>query len=326
MKRSGVNLFTILLGLPSLLTVGLLVSDIGHGQSPDPPKSLTNEVKRLVKPTVLIIDPTGKPIVANDVVASAAAANLTLSNEFSWTFGGKAQRGWYLYTSLINRVLGIDDGVGSNAFALALARWQETSGLKPTGVLDEDSLGAMIGKWQAARIKNRDLALPEQLVVVSAAEFYDPERLEELRAVEKTTYAAYKRMLAAAVNDPSLHLAHNADGTLSSTEKYFKIISAFRSREYQEKLRRQFPNAGRAGLAVNSPHFTGRALDLYVGGDPVETKDSNRAFQVQTPVYKWLVRNAERFGFRPYFYEPWHWEYVGEITNQNEFQLQPPRR
>ncbi|HZH32789.1 MAG TPA: hypothetical protein VEY11_18625 [Pyrinomonadaceae bacterium] len=25
--------------------------------------------------------------------------------------------------------------------------------------------------------------------------------------------------------------------------------------------------------------------------------------------YRWPVRNAERFGFRPYFYEPWHWEY-----------------
>jgi LAS superfamily LD-carboxypeptidase LdcB len=47
-----------------------------------------------------------------------------------------------------------------------------------------------------------------------------------------------------------------------------------------------------------------------VGGDPVETKDPNRALQVQTRVYQWLVRNAERFGFRPYYYEPWHWEYV----------------
>ena len=69
-------------------------------------------------------------------------------------------------------------------------------------------------------------------------------------------------------------------------------------------------SAGTAGLAMNSPHFTGRALDLYVGGDPVDTRDSNRAIQVNTPAYKWLVRNAERFGFRPYFYEPWHWEYV----------------
>jgi len=318
MKRIRIKLFGILIALPALVT---LVSSLGHGQSADPPSSAPIDVKRLVKPTILIIDRAGQPVANNEALATAAAANSILSSEFVWTFGGKEQHGWYLYTPLIDSFLGIDDGPGSNAFALALARWQETNGLKPTGVLDEDSLGAIILKWQDARIKNRDLAQPEQLVTVSAAEFYDPERLEELRQVEKTTYAAYKRMLAAALKEPSLHLAHNSDGTLASDEKYLKIISAFRSREYQEKLRRQSPHAGRAGLAVNSPHFTGRALDLYVGGDPVETRDANRAFQIQTPVYRWLVRNAGRFGFRPYFYEPWHWEYVGEATNPNN----PPK-
>ena len=115
--------------------------------------------------------------------------------------------------------------------------------------------------------------------------------------------------MAAAVADRSLGLAHKGR-ELASDEKYLKIMSAFRSREYQDKLRRESPNSGSAGLAVNSPHFTGRALDLYVGGEAVDTRDANRALQVQTPVYRWLVRNAERFGFRPYCYEPWHWEYV----------------
>jgi zinc D-Ala-D-Ala carboxypeptidase len=87
---------------------------------------------------------------------------------------------------------------------------------------------------------------------------------------------------------------------------WLKIISAFRSPVYQTQLRRQSPGSGRAGLAVNSPHFTGRALDLYVGGEPVSTDDRNRAIQVNTKVYQWLVKNAERFGFYPYFYEPWH--------------------
>jgi LAS superfamily LD-carboxypeptidase LdcB len=143
-----------------------------------------------------------------------------------------------------------------------------------------------------------------------ASEFYDPERLVELRQIERETYAAYKKMLAAAAEDETLKLTITTTGELAPSEKYFKVISAFRSREYQEQLRRKSPNAGSAGLAVNSPHFTGRALDIYVGGDPVDTKDANRAIQVKTPAYQWLVRNAERFGFRPYFYEPWHWEYV----------------
>jgi LAS superfamily LD-carboxypeptidase LdcB len=101
-------------------------------------------------------------------------------------------------------------------------------------------------------------------------------------------------------------------GELAASEKYLKIISAFRSREYQDRLRKLEPGAGRAALAVNSPHFTGRALDLYVGGEPTITKDSNRALQTETRAYRWLVRNAERFGFCPYFYEPWHWEYCAQ--------------
>ena len=117
-------------------------------------------------------------------------------------------------------------------------------------------------------------------------------------------------MIAAAIADPTLKLAHTTSGELAPGEQYLKIVSSFRSRDYQDNLRRKSPNSGSAGLAVNSPHFTGRALDLYVGGSPVDTKDSNRAIQVNTPVYRWLVRNADRFGFRPYFYEPWHWEYV----------------
>jgi LAS superfamily LD-carboxypeptidase LdcB len=167
---------------------------------------------------------------------------------------------------------------------------------------------AMVSQWQGNRLKNRTSATPDQLVTASPSDCYDPSRAVELRQVERATYDAYRKMLAAAIVD--LKLAHTPSGELAPTEKYLKIISAFRSREYQDELRRKSPNSGSAGLAVNSPHFTGRALDLYVGGDPVDTKDANRAIQVNTPAYKWLVRNADKFGFRPYFYEPWHWEYV----------------
>jgi LAS superfamily LD-carboxypeptidase LdcB len=181
--------------------------------------------------------------------------------------------------------------------------------LKATGIIDDETLYAMIAAWQDARLKDRSVAPPDQLLTAPIADFYDPTRATELLQVEKRTYAAYKRLVAAAVADRSLHLNHKRN-ELAPDEKYLKIVSAFRSPEYQEKLRRESPNSGTAGLALKSPHFTGRALDLYVGGEPVDTRDSNRALQVQTPVYKWLVRNAERFGFRPYCYEPWHWEYV----------------
>jgi hypothetical protein len=240
----------------------------------------------------------------------AATSNVQLSNELNWTFGNKEQRGWYLYTPLIKRLINTKHDAASAKFAKALARWQAKYGVQASGVLDEETLYAMIKTWQDARLKDRSPAQPDQLLTAPTPEFYDPTRAEELRQVERRTYAAYKRMVAAAVADRSLGLARGRRGELASGEKYLKIISAFRSREYQEKLRRESPNSGSAGLAVNSPHFTGRALDLYVGGEPVDTRDSNRALQVKTPVYQWLVRNAERFGFRPYCYEPWHWEYV----------------
>lgn len=233
--------------------------------------------------------------------ATAATTNVTLRNDLSWTFGGKQQRGWYLYDRLIEKTLNTKHEPITSDFAASIASWQKHRGIKADGILDEDALMAMVSQWQGNRLKNRAVATPDQLMTAPPSEFYDPSRAPELRQVERNTYAAYKEMLAAAIEDLKL----------TPSSSYFKIVSSYRSREYQENLRKKSPNAGSAGLAVNnSPHFTGRALDLYVGGDPVDTKDANRAIQVNTPAYRWLVENAERFGFRPYFYEPWHWEYV----------------
>lgn len=233
--------------------------------------------------------------------AEAATTNVTLRNDLTWTFGGKQQRGWYLYDLLIGKTLNTKYDPITSDFAASIASWQKRRGIRADGILDEDALMAMVSQWQGNRLKNRAPATPDQLLTAPPSDFYDPSRAPELRQVERNTYAAYKEMLAAA----------SADLKLAPSSSYFKIISSYRSREYQEILRQKSPNAGSAGLAVNnSPHFTGRALDLYVGGDPVDTKDANRAIQVNTPAYRWLVQNAERFGFRPYFYEPWHWEYV----------------
>lgn len=274
-----------------------------RGQSASP------KIKSPVKPTVLITDTKSTSANTSSAFATSADRNAILKNELQWTFGSKQQRGWYLYDLLIKRTLDTQEDSSTPDFAAAVASWQKKAGLIPSGILDENSLMAMVSQWQSNRLKNRAYANPEQLVTPPPSEFYDPERPAELRQVSRDAYVAYKQLIEAAIADPALSLAHGG-GELAPTEKFFKIVSSFRSREYQDKLRRASPNAGSAGLAVNSPHFTGRALDIYVGGDPVDTRDSNRAIQVNSPAYKWLVRNAERFGFRPYFYEPWHWEYV----------------
>ena len=292
--------------------VAVLAARSSHGQAPAATKTESQNPKRetLVKPTILATDRAMTRETAPSPLAEAAAQNALLRNDLAWTFGSKQQQGWYLYDLLIGQTLNISREASTNEFASTIAGWQKTKGLSPNGVLDETSWMALIAQWQSNRLKDKTPATPDQLLMAPSSDFYDPERLPELRQVERSTYAAYRQMLAAAIADPALHLAHTSANDLAPAEKFFKIVSAFRSREYQEKLRHDSPNAGSAGLAVNSPHFTGRALDLYVGGDPVDTKDSNRSIQVQTPVYQWLVRNAAHFGFRPYFYEPWHWEYV----------------
>ena len=240
-----------------------------------------------------------------------ATINEQFKSNLEWVFGGRQQRGWRLYEPLITHFIGA--AAPGEKFTLSLKQWQRSSGLPADGILNQTSWLKMVEQWQARRSKDRTIPASEKLITVAAAEFYDPERPGELRQLELETYRAYKKMMAAAARD--LNLPLDADGKIAAAEKSLKIISAFRSPEYQQKLREQSPNAGRAGLAVNSPHFTGRALDLYVGGDPVSTKDANRAVQTNTKAYRWLVKNAERFGFIPYFYEPWHWEYNPQITS-----------
>ena len=307
MKNGKVHIGLIVVFVAAVVAFVSLSGRSGRGE----PVQAKTDSK--VKTTSRVGERTTSTSAKPSTVAFAAAAtqNAALRNELTWTFGGKQQRGWSLYELLINKTLKTQEDAATSDFASAVAAWQRRSGLSADGVIDEDALMRLVSQWQSDRLKIRTAATPDQLLTAPATDFFDPSRAEELRQVERNTYAAYKRMIAAALADPTLKLARSSASELAPGEKYFKIISAFRSREYQDELRRRSPNAGSAGLAVNSPHFTGRALDIYVGGDPVDTKDSNRAIQVDTPAYRWLVRNAERFGFRPYFYEPWHWEYVG---------------
>ena len=314
MRQQKTQLAVFAVVLAGLVTFAMLFAVGGRGQSQaGAPSAAGAAVQPLVveKRTDDVAAAAAPEKKDASLFAEAAARNTALKYELGWAFGGKQQRGWYLYTPLISRTLETGDEAAGSDFASALSRWQTQAGLRPSGVLDGETLYRMVSTWQGARLKHKEYATPDRLLQAPASDFYDPTRADALRQVERETYAAYKRMVAAAAADPGLGLKVTAAGELAPEEKFLKIISSFRSREHQASLRAQSPGSGRAGLAVNSPHFTGRALDLYVGGEPVETKDSNRALQVQTPAYRWLVANAERFGFRPYYYEPWHWEYVG---------------
>ena len=249
---------------------------------------------------------------STDTVAFAAAAdrNAQLRRSLSWVFGGKGQTGWEIYVPLIAHAIGVDAEADSPEFAAALSKWQGRNALQPTGILGTDTLQALIRFWQGQRLGHSSAPAEGSLLSAPISEFFDLSRDPGLLQLERRAYAAYKQMIAAAARDLGTALKFSKTGELAEGEKFLRIVSAYRSPAYQEALRRKEPNAGRGALAKFSAHATGQALDLYVGGEPVTTKDHNRLLQVQTPAYKWLVKNANRFGFYNYFYEPWHWEYV----------------
>ena len=268
--------------------------------------------KAVVPEKVLISKTAGtsRSTTVASAFSAAAAANSTSRASLSWPFGGRSQKGWEIYIPLISHTIGSDEAADTPQFAEAVAKWQRKNGLDAKGTVDSSTMAMFTKHWQSQRLGRAATPAAESLMSAPITDFWDAGRDPSMLQLERETYAAYRRMIAAAAKDLGKQVRFAPNGELASGEKFLRIISAFRSPEYQAALRKREPGAGRAALAKNSPHFTGQALDIYVGGEPVTTKDANRLIQVQTPAYKWLVKNAAKFGFYPYFYEPWHWEYV----------------
>src|SRR5205085_2563101 len=114
----------------------------------------------------------GKGALINSDVAPATltlAENARLKTELNWSFGGRSQRGWYLYQSLISRLIGTDSNPESGEFAAALSRWQKTAGLPPTGILDQETWMAMIATFQSRRLKGSAVPSSDQLIQAPAS-------------------------------------------------------------------------------------------------------------------------------------------------------------
>lgn len=250
------------------------------------------------------------PIKTKESFVFATKKNANLRCPLRWTFGRRQQTGWYLYVPLIQHTLRTESAPNTMEFASSVYRWQKRNRIFPSGIVNKHTLYSFIKHWQSKRIKRINNASESQLLTAPIVNFYDPTRDRKLLKVQKVAFAAYKAMVSAAEKEKVLGVS-GSKGAILQNGKFLKIVSSYRSPAYQASLRKKEPNASRAQIAFRSPHFTGRALDLYVGGEPVTTKDFNRAIQIRTPAYRWLVKNAEKFGFYPYFYEPWHWEYVG---------------
>lgn len=229
MKNGKIHVALIVIVLAGVVTFVSL-----SARSSSRSVTVQSKPESTVKPTSRVADrtPASSATTSTAAFAAAASQNVALRNELSWTFGGKQQRGWSLYELLINQTLKTEENPATSDFASAVATWQKRSGLSADGVLDEDALMRLVSQWQSNRLKNRAAATPDQLLTAPTTDFYDPSRAEELRQVERNTYAAYKRMIAAALADPTLKLARTSSGELAPGEKYFKIISALDRRAH----------------------------------------------------------------------------------------------
>src|SRR5262245_4799924 len=73
-----------------------------------------------------------RSLLASADFTTAAEQNARLKLDLNWIFGGKRQRGWYLYTPLIQRLIDTPSDPETDAFAMALANWQRSVGLYST--------------------------------------------------------------------------------------------------------------------------------------------------------------------------------------------------
>jgi LAS superfamily LD-carboxypeptidase LdcB len=125
------------------------------------------------------------------------------------------------------------------------------------------------------------------------------------RLLRRDVLEAYRRMVAAARAEVP---------EVAADPELLQIFSGFRDPEADAARCAASGNCDGLRRAVCSAHRTGTAIDIYVGqivGLGVDnTSPASRLHMSRGATYRWLVRNAGRFGFTPYAFEPWHWEWI----------------
>lgn len=241
----------------------------------------------------------------------AALANALSLTTLSWTPFNQVETGWETYVPMLQQEIGVRCDPASGAFAAGLAGFQSRYNLSPTGVFDAATFMVLKGLLQErrpfvmARLRNECPEPPplNQLAYLSPEEEH-ADRLTRL--LRRDVLDAYRRMAAAARAEVP---------AIAADPELLQIFSGFRDPEADAARCAAQGNCDGVRRAVCSSHRTGTAVDLFVGKAPGlgvdSTAPASRLHMSRGPAYQWLVRNAGRFGFTPYLYEPWHWEYVG---------------
>ena len=243
--------------------------------------------------------------------AGPAFANAISLYALEWAPFGPSEFGWETYLPLIQKDLGTDCAASTPEFAVALAAFQGRHALPSTGVFDAATFQVFRGVWQERRpfvmARTRD-ECPEPPPIRELGYLEPPEEHADrlTRLLRRDVLEAYRRMVAAARAEVP---------AVAADIELLQIFSGVRDPEADAARCAAQGNCDGLRRAVCSPHRTGTAVDLYVGQAPGlgvdNTSVASRLHMSQGPTYRWLVANAGRFGFVPYVYEPWHWEWVG---------------
>jgi hypothetical protein len=245
---------------------------------------------------------------------NAAQANGISLYTLEWSPFGSAEWGWETYTPLIQREIGSPCDPASPAFAEALAGFQARYGLMATGQFDQSTFQVFRGLWQERRpfVMARVRGECPEPPPISLLAYLSPqeEHAERMtRLLRRDVLEAYRRMAAAARAEAP---------AIAADPELMQIFSGFRDPEADAARCAAQGNCDGLRRAVCSPHRTGTAIDIHVGhveGMGVDSTDPlSRRHMAEGPAYRWLVVNASRFGFTPYVFEPWHWEWTGDDT------------
>jgi LAS superfamily LD-carboxypeptidase LdcB len=262
---------------------------------------------------MLLMLAAGGARAANDACsvgpAAAAQANAASLMTMEWAPFRRPETGWAIYAPLIAQEIGTTCPPDSAGFAAALAAWQKKRHDPETGVLDQATFDQMKLVWELRRpfvVASRKTcpAAPDETTLARAApnESYGGEQINLLPGA----LAAYRKLVAA---------ARAAIPALKSDPRLLTIFSGYRSPDADAARCQRDGNCQGVARAPCSAHRTGAAMDIYLGAAPGSRPDSsddaNRLYLSRAPAYVWLVRNAAKFGFVNYPFEPWHWEWTG---------------
>jgi D-alanyl-D-alanine carboxypeptidase len=241
--------------------------------------------------------------------AAAAQANAASLQTLAWAPFGRPEAGWETYAPLIAREIQTACPPQTPGFASALAAWEGANQLPAEGAMSVAVFDRMRNAIELrrpfVRVSARGVcpAPPASLAEAAPAEGYSGKVIQ-LRA---GALAAWRQMAAA---------ARAEDPRIAADPRVLTIFSGFRSPEADDARCAGEGNCNNRVRATCSAHRTGLAMDLYVGQapglGPDSSADPNRLFMSKTPAYRWLVAHADRYGFVPYPFEPWHWEWTGE--------------